>query len=130
MKENIKQEWMKRLRSGKIIQITKRLGHQSGGRCCLGVLCDIAVDENIIPPPAVTNGSMVSFDGNFNVLPQSVRKWANLVSRDGQAQVPETHQETQPFKYKDREFETLAEANDECLSFDEIADLIETNSII
>ena len=41
MKENIKQEWLTALRSGKYSQ-AKRSLKTKDGYCCLGVLCDIA----------------------------------------------------------------------------------------
>lgn len=51
MREDIKDLWVRELRFGNISQLRAKLGDHTGARCCLGVLCDIAVEHGIIPPP-------------------------------------------------------------------------------
>jgi hypothetical protein len=41
MKKDVKERWIKALRSGKYKQTTGRLRTHEGGWCCLGVLCDV-----------------------------------------------------------------------------------------
>jgi len=47
MNEEIKAEWVRRLRSGDIPQTASYLGRVDGFRCCLGVLSDMAVEAGI-----------------------------------------------------------------------------------
>jgi hypothetical protein len=87
-KAEIKAEWVKRLRSGTINQTKYYLGLESGSRCCLGVLCDIAVDEGIIEKPIITIGlgkvqaGCLEYSGTRGSLPNEVCNWAG-VSKDG-----------------------------------------------
>lgn len=86
MRPEIAQKWADALRSGKYQQGQGDLSHvnyMSGGRyfCCLGVLCEVAVEEGVIPPP-VSEGSTSSMvygrDGDTaKALPPSeVVRWA------------------------------------------------------
>ena len=43
----LKAEWVEALRSGEYTQGTGRLRNDEGGRCCLGVLCDIAAAKGL-----------------------------------------------------------------------------------
>ena len=82
MKEEIKKEWIKRLRSGAIKQGRKKLGHKDGARCCLGVLCDIAVEHGVVPTPSSTCFGHLVYGGRYSeVLPPEVARWAD-VQRD------------------------------------------------
>ncbi len=131
MKENIKKEWVQALRSGEIPQTTKVLGHDDGSRCCLGVLCDIAVKHGIIPKPQLSpdtgcNGLFNLFYGKEaegSYLPEEVLEWAEI--KNGPAYV------SIPFRNKKKagKLSSLASANDGGFSFDEIADKIETDCI-
>lgn len=78
MNEEIKAEWTKRLRSGNIPQRTGNLGHVDGSRCCLGVLCDIAVEKDIMMAPTVDDNGVLSYDNNTGVLPLRVVRWAEI----------------------------------------------------
>lgn len=44
----VKEKWLEQLRSGQIEQGAGWLGKESGERCCLGVLCDVAFEESVI----------------------------------------------------------------------------------
>jgi hypothetical protein len=46
MRADIREEWLKRLRSGRY-QKGRHSLRASGRHCCLGVLCDIAVDQGV-----------------------------------------------------------------------------------
>jgi hypothetical protein len=41
-------EWLRRLRSGDIQQTQGVLARADGSRCCLGLACDIGVDQGIV----------------------------------------------------------------------------------
>lgn len=72
MNPEVKAKWLERLRSGTIPQIAGRLGNTEGGRCCLGVLCDIAVEEGVIPEAVLDPVSGYYRYGNPNGLPLGV----------------------------------------------------------
>lgn len=94
MKQDIKNRWLARLESGDIKQTKRFLGRPNGSRCCLGVLCDIAVEDGIISPPIVeedTHGfgrtyEYLNYAGNSGELPEEVVAWAGLNSAN-----PEYH---------------------------------------
>lgn len=48
--------WVERLESGTVIQGRRHLGWPDGRRCCLGVACDIAVEEGVIESYDITDG--------------------------------------------------------------------------
>jgi hypothetical protein len=82
--------WADRLESGTVPQAHGRLGDSTGARCCLGVLCDIAVEEGVIQSYVDDLGHMrYSGDGSLpadewegGVLPSAVRVWAGLNSNN------------------------------------------------
>lgn len=81
MKEDIAQRWVDALRSGKYSQAKGSL-QKIGGFCCLGVLCEIAVEDGIIPAPVVDKGE-VAYGGDdelkdTDLPPQSVEDWSGL----------------------------------------------------
>jgi hypothetical protein len=121
VKKEIAAEWKSRLRSGKIKQLKAALGNTAGERCCLGVLCDMAVEAGIIPPPNINAtaqgkgiilGYGTSGDWNSGTLPEIVKEWAGMRSSVGQWQ----------WDYNSLSLTTL---NDTGISFPEIADAIE-----
>jgi len=87
MNPEIKALWTGRLRSGEIEQGREYLG-QGNARCCLGVLCDLAGEAEIIEPRQnvyYDEDGEVSFDdwldygqGNEETLPDPVQEWAGL----------------------------------------------------
>jgi hypothetical protein len=64
----VAKKWVAALRSGKIKQTRGQLGRESGSRCCLGVLCDLAVEEGVI----------TKYRFNEGVLPKEVIKWSGI----------------------------------------------------
>jgi hypothetical protein len=126
MDKKIKDEWVKRLESGKIKQATGNLAIGET-RCCLGVLCDIAVEQGLITKK--TTGEELGeptyddiddseivwyYDGSDEILPESVRQWAGL---DDDSPAVEIGNLTVKSK-------RLADINDEGSTFKEIAELI------
>lgn len=108
MDKEIKAEWSRRLRSGDYRQGKGNLSYSSGGKewyCCLGVLCEIAVERGICQ----RIGNALKHFGHernwrSNYLPDEVAEWASI-----------THY------YQ----ETLAVKNDEGDSFRLIANYID-----
>ena len=89
MNRHIAKEWTVRLRSGITKQTRKHLGRNDGSRCCLGVLCDMAVEEGIIFPPGefrpgTSKRGCLVFGGTRHNLPAPVREWAGMKSTYGQ----------------------------------------------
>lgn len=92
MKADIKERWLERLESGEISQARGTLGRPIGSRCCLGVLCDIAVEDGIIPAPIISHtqsdaGKVVKIfaygkEGATGNLPFEVIEWAGLAEED------------------------------------------------
>jgi hypothetical protein len=75
MNEKIKEEWLKRLRSGMYKQGTKQLHSITDDTyCCLGVLCEIALEQGICKK---VDGR---YDNSDTILPYSVQEWAELES--------------------------------------------------
>lgn len=118
MNPEVRDKWLAALESGEIKQTRQYLGRSSGSRCCLGVLCDIAVEEGVIPAPAVkedltTGVKYLIYSGESAQLPPKVRKWAGLSDGD-------------PFYKRDRfNNVTLATLNDSSkYNFKKIAEVI------
>jgi len=107
MKKSVAKKWVAALRSGEYNQTQKELKNEDG-YCCLGVLCSISPWKNNF------TRMIVSPYGKNVLLPAQVCKWAGVRSNVG--------------KYKDKGDtlnRSLAARNDEGMSFNEIADLIE-----
>lgn len=133
MNSDIKAEWVRRLRSGVYEQATGRLHRARTGAlpeafCCLGVLCTIAVDAGVIPPPAqgteIRNSMIYGKEGDTSTtdLPYMVSRWADC------AEQPWVNLPDAGLAISERvpPVVTLAEVNDTLQwDFDKIADLIE-----
>jgi hypothetical protein len=92
MNKDVKKKWLAALRSGKFKQGKGMLRTENNEFCCLGVLCEIARVEGVIPNPvhAVPNwdntGKKAWFYGKGSIadgrrngtLPDEVRAWAGL----------------------------------------------------
>ena len=119
MKTEIKQRWVEALRSGSYKQLTGVLHRDSSSGsafCCLGVLCDLAIQDGILPgwdrfvdfPDEEEPGEWTD-----EFLPGRVQAWAGCNANPGVT--------------LDDCSVALAACNDERnLSFPQIADLIET----
>lgn len=119
MKEEVKNKWTAALRSGKYKQGKGLLNNGAGRLCCLGVLCEVAIEEGldiqrIVMDDAIHVSAAAYMDEEgipvMTVLPNSVMEWADLNAPD-------------PFVTSEA---TIAHLNDEEeLSFAEIADIID-----
>lgn len=120
MNPEIKARWTAALRSGEYEQGWGYL-NADGKLCCLGVLCELAVKDEVIIP-CRESSRCVYYDGEDDVLPPSVRLWAGLPDRGENPDNPNV-------TVDDRAV-SLAELNDgengwERHSFDQIADIID-----
>ena len=109
MNPEVRAKWTAALRSNRYQKGRSKLRYAEGEacrHCCLGVLCDIAKQDGVLPE------NYIHWDLGY--LPEEVCKWAALRDED-------------PKLWSD-EFGmvTCTEANDDIgLSFAEIADLID-----
>ena len=126
MKADIKEQWVKDLRSGDYSQVEGTLS-DGEGYCCLGVLCEQAVRAGVIEKTATPDGVRYGTETEFSwgALPDPVVKWAELESVDPVVSFVDEYQvgdET----FTDDLHENLSSVNDEHKkTFPEIADLIE-----
>lgn len=76
MNPEIRARWAAALRSGDYEQTS---GSLSDGQafCCLGVLCDLAARDKVIPP-LVADGKPVYGEDTDEELPYRVRAWAGI----------------------------------------------------
>jgi hypothetical protein len=116
MKADVKRKWLKELRSGEWVQGKLLLMNDKDEACCLGVLCDIAMREGIIPCWSQKRYCQHFYvaDGRIGDLPSKVRKWAGL--KDGNPTI------VHPLHGNNY---SLARMNDNNVSFKKIADIIE-----
>lgn len=123
MNTEIKAAWVKALRSGDYEQGQHYLSYTDWGgqrrMCCLGVLCDLAVQQGVIPPPRVDHHGRdlygVRYGSNIS-LPPEVMAWAGVESTEGD--LPTT-------LHNSAGATCLSGLNDTGSTFDEIADVIE-----
>ena len=120
MREEIAVRWIDHLRNKGIPQTSSKLAEPgTDARCCLGVLCDIAVTEGVIPEPRLNlSGDMMLYDDYGAYLPGPVQEWAEISSSNGFL--------AKAYKVAENENAlSLAAMNDKSLSFDTIADVIQ-----
>lgn len=115
MKQEIKEKWLKALRSGEYSQ-TKGVLRDANGFCCLGVLCDLHqketpnakwVDDNI---RFYNDGKMIT----HGILSEKVMEWSGLNNTNPSV-----------FDNMNLKFIPLATLNDDGRTFNAIANLIE-----
>lgn len=142
MDETIKTDWTGDLRSGNFHQGGGKL-HQSKRQsdgterhefCCLGVLCERAVEAGVVERVVADGREDVGTTTYAYVVPGSteqfvhyppmiVAEWAGLTSDNPVVNIPEgTFPDGTPEKRKD----VIANVNDDGAKFDKIADIIET----
>jgi len=118
-KEHVKL-WTDALRSGKYQQGVYFLRNSSNEFCCLGVACQVYLENNPdtdLQWTSTDNGSLYRIGGDASYIPTVVAKWFGL--RTFNAEYFDTSTQT---------FTGLASKNDgDRLSFDQIADLIESS---
>lgn len=121
MKENVKQSWVAALRSGDYRQGRQRLRTVTGDDvqfCCLGVLCELAIEAGIVRRDGHYGYHAVDDENDVasGSLPDAVVRWADLPS--GDPSVTEGDDEERPLP--------LSYLNDiRAGTFNQIADLIE-----
>ncbi len=85
-------KWVAALKSGEYKQAKRTLQrtaphpyeeyaeYSAVGFCCLGVLCDLAVKAEVIPPPVITRNCEAEYATSSAFLPREVAEWAGLGS--------------------------------------------------
>jgi hypothetical protein len=137
MNPEIKERWIAALTSGDYSQTKRKLGDENG-YCCLGVLCEIAVEDGVVMKDVANhldNAQTAIYFSTDNpadresaVLPASVRVWAGLPHSN-----PSAYMKSEDIPvivrsemvYVDETVEmTLAPMNDGGVTFAEMAELI------
>ncbi len=82
MNEAVRVKWLAALRSGEYKQGTNFL-QKEDEFCCLGVLCDLAVKEGVIPPGEYSDDwgpdvKVMLFAERSSLLPEAIVKWAGF----------------------------------------------------
>lgn len=111
MNKDIKERWIKALRSGEYKQGIYVLKN-GDTYCCLGVLCDLYSKETKKANFEMIGGRGNLFLGHLSVLPQEVVDWANFNDQEGEISL-------------NGKEATLTGINDNGATFEEIADIIE-----
>lgn len=75
------QKWIDALRSGRFEQTTGYLNND-GRFCCLGVACEVAVENGLKVKKDHFGSSIFSYDGESGILPKSVQNWLGMRTRD------------------------------------------------
>jgi hypothetical protein len=118
VKPEIKSRWLEALRSGDYKQTTATLRSTDNGYCCLGVLCELALQEGIVRREDGERWSTYIATGDGGGysdcnLPEAVQEWAGIDEAD-------------PWLDGDNTSRMASEWNDnEHKTFAEIADMIE-----
>ena len=82
--EKVRRMWVRALRSGKYQKGTMKLRGADNTFCCLGVLCDLAVKQGVIPEPTLSKREgKYSYAHSTNFLPSVVKDWAGLKTTRG-----------------------------------------------
>lgn len=118
MNKDIADRWIAALRSDKFEQGTDNLC-KDGRFCCLGVLCELYMDEfdladEFSEPALIKNKhgeecEVVHYGGDADLLPNEVQDWAGMLSCNGSI----------------NSVTSLSELNDDGMPFKDIADIIE-----
>lgn len=105
-------KWVEALRSGKYVQTKGRLADDHG-YCCLGVLCELAIEDGLPVIKSISGDyGCFFYDDAMDVLPKSVAKWAGVNIASNYVDEYGIHRQ-------------LSEENDSGKTFAEIADIIE-----
>lgn len=114
MNREIRDEWVKRLRSGEYEQGKTYLRNKNNKYCCLGILCEMAVEEGAAESNLTNYGDRECYEYAPHItasLPEGVQKWCGIDSDCGSY----------------GPYGLLTNDNDSGKSFKEIADIIEAN---
>ena len=119
MKKVIMKKLVKALRSGDYLQGTHTLakvdGYGEHRFCCLGVLCNIMQEETGKLKVKLLNDGAHEFNSISEVLPDAVMEWSGIKDANGR------------IKFRNGKYNNLASLNDNGISFNQIADIIEKN---
>jgi hypothetical protein len=115
MDRQVRDAWVSRLRSGTVKQTASKLGRLDGSRCCLGVLCDLAVEDGAIQPPTPDQRGNLWYGDWAEYLPGLVCMWAGMTACGRCVVVLNSDGLT----------DSLTAMNDRGVPFDELADIIE-----
>jgi hypothetical protein len=129
MNPEVKAQWLQALRSGEYAQTDGCL-HNRYGFCCLGVLCDLHAKEADTTWQEMEDLYPLRYCKCETLLPEVVCKWAGLPVDPGDRYGEYDVTLKTPARLRSDpnyvETATLSELNDDhCLSFAEIADVIE-----
>lgn len=131
MNYDVMKLWVDALRSGKYEQgqwylhskINMFDGEQKDRFCCLGVLCELAIEAGVEVKKWYDNELFnTEYAGNSVAIPIVVMEWAGMKSNNGEINVPIYPPEPET-DYNGET--TLSSENDNSKSFKEIADMIE-----
>lgn len=115
---DIARQWTAALRSGEYQQGVGKL-NQNGKFCCLGVLCELYPDGDLVKTYGGVSkegfNGIVTYDGVSSLPPARVRNWAGLDTEYGDL----------PLEDKNGGVAYLTKLNDDGMTFDQIADLID-----
>lgn len=67
--------WIDALRSGEYTQIKSQLGRDGEGYCCLGVACEVAIQNGLDIERVVQSNGTIDFDGERGELTDTVAEW-------------------------------------------------------
>lgn len=126
MKQDVKDTWVAALRSGEYTQgvgFLHQVTSRGNERCCLGVLCDLAVKDGV-DLHVRGSGLAVEYNGDGYFVPGAVMAWAGLLSNEG-ALTEEWAVPVGDAADDGPVVSSLASANDDGATFTQIADLIE-----
>ena len=134
MDPEIKARWVEALRSGRYEQGQSALntGGANGQFCCLGVLCELAVEDGVVTrnqpfadSETLRNDPQFYYDNEGGALPKVVREWAGLAYSNPATRVTrgEVYDDLEVPDPQDRM--SLAEINDAGKDFTYIAAVIE-----
>lgn len=124
MDRHIKERWIEALRSGQYKQGTGLMRNSQNEFCALGVLCDVYVRDGLgsweKPTPDATHPDSWQMHAPYSVEsemfpPTAVARWAGFEDR-------------MPFLHTDDGPEPVYVLNDNGVSFELLADLIEADS--
>ena len=117
MRKDIAEKWVEALRSDLFVQGQDMLANiKRTEHCCLGVLCEIAIENGVRVKVETEGEEYMKFAGEGYRLPHVVKEWADMMFDDGRLFDEDT---------EDLPLDSLAELNDSGSSFKEIADHIE-----
>jgi hypothetical protein len=124
MNPEVKTKWLAALRDPEAKQ-TKGCLRDNNGFCCLGVLTDIYLKEHDKVWLYDYTNTGFHFEGETDVLPKEVQKWAGLKNILGTPLTIPEGLNTEVYVDPETGTVGLAELNDTGSTFAEIADIIE-----